>query len=74
MAYQRIVDPLLIAIRRELSAIIGKLHKLDLGKAPDPSAGLGGPSTYMKDLVEKLTFIKSEVLSKFNVGEASREW
>ena len=28
----------------------------------------------MKDLVEKLTFIKTEVLAKFNIGETSREW
>ena len=35
---------------------------------------MGGASTYMKDLGEKLNFIKSEVLAKFNVGETSREW
>jgi conserved oligomeric Golgi complex subunit 5 len=34
----------------------------------------GGSSIYMKDLVEKLTFIRSEILSKFNVGEAGRAW
>ncbi|EJD03176.1 uncharacterized protein FOMMEDRAFT_146834 [Fomitiporia mediterranea MF3/22] len=71
--YDRIVEPLLSAIRRELSAILAKMHKLDLG-APDASAGMGGPSTYMKDLVEKLNFVKTEVLAKFNVGDASREW
>ncbi|KAH8119187.1 hypothetical protein DFH11DRAFT_1874064 [Phellopilus nigrolimitatus] len=73
-SYDRIVDPLLVAIRRELGAIVGKLRKLDLGKAPDASAGMGGPSTYMKDLVDKLTFIKTEVLAKFNVGDAARVW
>ena len=72
--YEKIIDPLLAAIRRELSAIIAKVHKVDLSKAPDPSAGLGGASVYMKDLVEKLTFIKTEVLAKFNIGETSREW
>lgn len=73
-AYEKIVDPLLIAIRRELSSIISKLHKLDLSKAPDPLAGMGSSSTYMKDLIEKLNFVKSEVLAKFNVGDASRDW
>ncbi|OCB86824.1 hypothetical protein A7U60_g5997 [Sanghuangporus baumii] len=64
--FDSIVDPLLSAISRELSTIVAKLHKLDLG-APDASSGMGGPSTYMKDLVEKLNYIKSEVLDKFNV-------
>ncbi|KAL5485046.1 hypothetical protein ACEPAI_7688 [Sanghuangporus weigelae] len=70
--FDSIVDPLLSAIKRELSAKVAKLHKLDLG-APDASSGMGGPSTYMKDLVEKLNFVKSEVLAKFNV-DVSREW
>ncbi|KAL5523935.1 hypothetical protein ACEPAG_8108 [Sanghuangporus baumii] len=70
--FDSIVDPLLSAIKRDLSAKVAKLHKLDLG-APDASSGMGGPSTYMKDLVEKLNFIKSEVLAKFNV-DVSREW
>jgi hypothetical protein len=34
----------------------------------------GGSSLYMKDLVEKLAFIKAEVLSKFTVGEEGRIW
>lgn len=28
----------------------------------------------MKDLVEKVAFVKSEVLSRFHVGDLSREW
>jgi len=74
-AYSRIVDPLLLAIRRDLGAIIAKLHKLDLSKGIDASAsGHGGASTYMKDLIERINFIKTEVLSRFSVGDASREW
>ena len=34
----------------------------------------GGASPYMKDLVEKLTYVKTEVLAQFNVPEVSREW
>jgi hypothetical protein len=64
---------LLAAIRRELGAIIARLHRLDFGKSQDIGMG-GGPSLYMKDLVEKLAFIKKEVLSKFNVGDAGRKW
>ncbi|KAJ7209565.1 Golgi transport complex subunit 5-domain-containing protein [Mycena pura] len=73
-AYQRLVDPILLAIRRELGAIIARLHRIDLSKPADPMAGMSGASLYMKDLVEKLAFIKAEVLSKFNVGDAGREW
>ncbi|KAJ6558556.1 Golgi transport complex subunit 5-domain-containing protein [Mycena vulgaris] len=73
-AYQRLVDPILVAIRRELGAIIAKLHRIDFSKPADPMAGMNGASFYMKDLVDKLSFIKAEILSKFNVGEASREW
>ncbi|THH05820.1 hypothetical protein EW145_g4520 [Phellinidium pouzarii] len=72
--FDKIVDPLFLAIRRELNAIIGKLHKLDLAKAPDATSGMGGSSTYMKDLVDKLNFVKTEVLAKFNVGDAAHEW
>ncbi|KAL0956119.1 hypothetical protein HGRIS_002286 [Hohenbuehelia grisea] len=73
-AFQRVVDPVMTSVRRELGAIIAKLHRVDLGKSVDPMSGLGGSSFYMKDLAEKLSFIKSEILSKFNVGETGREW
>ncbi|KAJ7497111.1 Golgi transport complex subunit 5-domain-containing protein [Mycena latifolia] len=73
-AYQRLVDPVLLAIRRELGAIIARLHRIDLSKPADPMAGMSGASFYMKDLVDKLSFIKAEILSKFSVGEAGREW
>ncbi|KAJ7039234.1 Golgi transport complex subunit 5-domain-containing protein [Mycena alexandri] len=73
-AYQRLVDPVLVAIRRELSAIIAKLHRIDFSKPADPMAGMSGASFYMKDLVDKLSFVKLEILSKFNVGDAGREW
>ncbi|KAJ7251785.1 Golgi transport complex subunit 5-domain-containing protein [Mycena haematopus] len=73
-AYQRLVDPILVAIRRELSAIIAKLHRINFSKPADPMAGMSGPSFYMKDLVDKLSFIKVEILSKYSIGDAGREW
>ncbi|TRM69739.1 Golgi transport complex subunit 5-domain-containing protein [Schizophyllum amplum] len=66
--YERVVDPLLSAIRRELTAIIARVHRFDFGRAQDPMSG-GGASLYMKDLVEKLAYVKGEVLSKFNVDD-----
>ncbi|KAJ6497874.1 Golgi transport complex subunit 5-domain-containing protein [Mycena sanguinolenta] len=73
-AYQRLVDPILVAIRRELSAIITKLHRINFSKPADAMAGISGPSFYMKDLVDKLSFIKIEILSKYSIGDAGREW
>jgi hypothetical protein len=73
-AYNRLMDPIMTAIRRELGAIIDKLHRVDLARVVDPAPGMGGPSFYLKDLVEKLTFIKTEVLSKYNLGDAGRSW
>ncbi|TFY76638.1 hypothetical protein EWM64_g7374 [Hericium alpestre] len=73
--YAKIVDPLLAAIKRELGAIVARLHRIDFARPVDPmSAGMGGSSYYVKELVEKLTFIKNEILSKFSVGETGREW
>ncbi|KAJ7072504.1 Golgi transport complex subunit 5-domain-containing protein [Mycena amicta] len=73
-AYNNIIEPVLPAVERELGAIIARLHRLNLAKAADPMAGMGGASLYMKDLAEKLSFIKAEVLNKYSVGDASREW
>ena len=63
---------MLLAIQRELSANIARIHKVDL--ASDVTAFGGAPSVYMKDLVEKLTFIKGEVLAKFNIGDVVYDW
>jgi conserved oligomeric Golgi complex subunit 5 len=69
------VNPLLVAIKKDLSAIIARLHRLDLGQDSDTGGGMGGgPSLYMKDLVDRLNFIKTEVLGNFSVGESSKEW
>ena len=71
------MDPLLTAIRRELGAIIASLHRIDFGGAQrvDPMSRMDGDaSPYMKDLVEKLAFIKAEILSKFAAGEEGRSW
>ncbi|KAK0195221.1 Golgi transport complex subunit 5-domain-containing protein [Armillaria mellea] len=73
-AYEHIVNPLLTTIRRELGAIISKMHRFDFGRSADPMAGMGGTSLYMKDLVEKLAFIKTEIFSKFGIGDEKRAW
>lgn len=69
-------DPLLQSIRREVSAILARLHRVALGKGLDgPMGGMGGgPSPYMKELCDKLAFIRAEPLAKFNVGDLVNEW
>ena len=48
---------------------------MDFSDSSDPMAGMGGgPSPYMKDLVEKLNFIKSDILSLWNVPDVSQKW
>ncbi|KZT65969.1 hypothetical protein DAEQUDRAFT_813938 [Daedalea quercina L-15889] len=74
-AVEQIVEPLMGAVRRELGAIIAKLNRMDFSDAVDPMSAMGGgPSPYMKDLVEKMTFIRTEVLVQYNVPERIREW
>jgi hypothetical protein len=68
------MEPIQAAIHREFGAIIAKLHRLDFAGTADSMSGMGGPSLYMKDLVEKLSFVKTEILGKYSIGEAGRIW
>jgi len=64
-----------VAIRREIGATIARLHRVDFGKTLDDiPPGMGGASVYMKDLGEKLSFIRKEVLSRYVIGEVTQEW
>ena len=68
------MDPLLAAIRRELGAIIAKLHRMDFSDSADRMGTGGGPSPYMKDLVEKLNFIKTDIISQYAIPEVVQQW
>lgn len=37
-------------------------------------AGPGGMSAYMKDMVDKLSFIRNEILARFNIGDLMKTW
>ncbi|KAF8510569.1 Golgi transport complex subunit 5-domain-containing protein [Hysterangium stoloniferum] len=72
---ERTYNPLLVAIRREIGSIIARLHRVDFGKTLDNILpGMGGASAYMKELVEKLSFVRKEVLNRYNIGEITQEW
>ncbi|KAF8316421.1 hypothetical protein DL93DRAFT_2148754 [Clavulina sp. PMI_390] len=82
--FDRLVDPLISTIRRDLSAIIARLHRVDFsdrqqpGAMADPlanpGAGSGGPSPYMKDLSDKLDFIRTQLLTRYAIGPLRAEW
>lgn len=73
--YHHATDPLLATIRLDLSSIISRVHRVDLGDAADVMPrGMGGPSGFMKELADKLTFIRVEILSRYNIGDLGQEW
>lgn len=73
VTYDSIVDPLLSAVRRELGSIVSRLHRVDLQKAMDPMAGMAGPSLYMKDLADKLNYVKTQIFTNFT-SDATQSW
>ena len=71
----RITTPLDIAFKREFSTIIGRIHKVDFSRPVDPMSMNGqGGSPYMQDLVDKLAFIKREILGRLSMGDYMRNW
>ena len=71
--YRRIVDPLLAAIKSESGAIIAKLHR-EPARSADPLSDMGGSSAYVQELTEKLSFVKTEILSRLGTEGVAREW
>lgn len=73
-SYTRVTDTLDTALRREFTSTIARLHKVDFSKPVDPMNMTGGGSPYMQDLLDKLSFLKSEVLGKMSMGDYMRSW
>ncbi|KAI0250159.1 hypothetical protein BJV78DRAFT_1362418 [Lactifluus subvellereus] len=71
--YGRITGPILTATKSESSAIIAKLHR-ESARSADPPSDMGGSSAYVKELTEKLAFVKSEVLARLSIEDVTREW
>ncbi|KAI0279355.1 Golgi transport complex subunit 5-domain-containing protein [Russula aff. rugulosa BPL654] len=71
--YRHIVDPLLAAVKSDTGAIIAKLHR-DPIRSTDPLADMGGSSPYIKEITEKLAFMKTEVLARLSIEQVTREW
>ncbi|RXW23332.1 hypothetical protein EST38_g2498 [Candolleomyces aberdarensis] len=71
-AYETLVQPMQQAIQREISAILAKLHRIDFGQSGGGMAG--GSSFCLRELSEKLAFIKGEILDCYDLGDAARVW
>lgn len=54
--------------------IVARVHRIDFGGMDGTSQGMGGSSLFLKELAEKLSYVRREVLSKYNVGELGQEW
>jgi hypothetical protein len=39
----------------------------------DPMAGMAGPSLYMKDLADKLNYVKTQIFTNFT-SDATQSW
>jgi len=70
---ERVVDPVLSAVKRDCGAIIATLHRLDFGKS-GPATGGGGASVYMEDLAAKMNFVKQEILERYTGMDVVRQW
>lgn len=67
-------DSLDVAIKREFSTILARIHRVDFSKPVDPMAMGSSGSPYMQDLLDKLTFLRLEVLGRSSLGEFMRQW
>jgi hypothetical protein len=72
--YTKIAEALDIAIKREMGSILARLHKVDFAKPMDIMSMGGGASPYMEDLIDKVGFIRTELLGRLSMGEYLREW
>lgn len=71
--YERVVNPVFSAVKRDCGAILATLHRLDFGKN-GPSIGGGGASVYMEELSAKLNFVKQEILERYAGVDIVRQW
>ena len=71
--YEKVVDPVLSAVKRDCGAIIATLHRLDFGKS-GPTTGGGGASVYMEELATKMNFVKQEILERYTGMDVVRQW
>lgn len=68
-----------MSIRREFSALLARMHRVDYSRTASDTPGGGGQgggqtSSYMMDLTDKLSLIKEEILGSYRVGQLGKDW
>jgi hypothetical protein len=69
-----IINPVIMAIRREFSSIITRMHRVDYGKQVEGNKMGSATSAYMADLTDKLGLVRDQVLMRYKVGDLAQEW
>ncbi|WVR05941.1 hypothetical protein IAU60_002967 [Kwoniella sp. DSM 27419] len=73
--FHKITDILDSALRKEFASILSRIHKVDFSKPMDPmTMGSGGGSPYMQDLIDKMSFVRSEILGRMGLGDFMKDW
>ncbi|KAL1410659.1 hypothetical protein Q8F55_004678 [Vanrija albida] len=72
--YTRVTDALDVAIRREFSTILARMHRVDFSKPVDPMAMGSSGAPYLQDLGDKLGFLRTEILGRMSLGALLRDW
>ena len=71
--YEKVVSPVLSAVKRDCGAILATIHRLDFGKT-GPATGGGGASVYIEELAAKMNFVKQELLERYTDMDVVRQW
>ncbi|AFR97956.2 hypothetical protein C343_06110 [Cryptococcus neoformans C23] len=75
--YRRITKSLDAAFRKEITSTLSRIHRVNFDTPVDPLAmGMDarGGSPYMQDLVDKIGFIRSQILGRMSLGEYMKAW
>ncbi|SCZ88359.1 BZ3500_MvSof-1268-A1-R1_Chr10-2g02931 [Microbotryum saponariae] len=72
--YLNISKPLIMAIRREFSTILARMHRTDYSKSNEEGTAPNSQSAYMTDLTDKLSLVRDEILGTYRVGDLAKEW
>jgi hypothetical protein len=61
-------------LRREFGNLFNRIHRVDFSKPVDPMNMNNSGSAYMVDFLDKVAFVKGEVLGRMSMGDVMREW
>ncbi|UZJ52190.1 hypothetical protein CBS101457_001510 [Exobasidium rhododendri] len=68
------VEPLLLAIVKEISETVARMHYVDFGVEQDAVIGGSGGSAYMSDLSDRLWYVREQLLVHYSVEGDKKTW